>query len=79
MIAGYAGIAYAIGLAVWVVSWGWSWHRAKSGSYSSRTAARMLLLSPVWPIMVIFIAVILVVELWRDADWDNTNSAGRKQ
>jgi hypothetical protein len=73
MTAGYAVAAYACGLGAWIISWGISWHTARSWSDKDqcRVAARMLLLSPVWPVMAVLMVGITVVELWKDADWRN--------
>jgi H+/Cl- antiporter ClcA len=71
MIAWSAAAAYVCGMFGWAVSWSISWSRAKKDSYELRTAARMILLTPIWPFMLVLMAGILIVELWKDADWGN--------
>jgi hypothetical protein len=71
MTAWTAVTVYVCGMFGWIISWGFSWHTARSrrDRDQCRGAARMLLLSPVWPFMVVFMVGFLIVELWKDADW----------
>jgi hypothetical protein len=64
-------IAYIAGFIAWSVSWAMAADRARClrDREGLRTAARMVFLSPVWPVMAVLMAVFGLVGLWRDADW----------
>lgn len=73
MTAMALGVAYLCGMFGWIISWGISWRtsRSRRDKDQCRVAARMLLLSPIWPFVAVLMFVILVIELWKDADWGN--------
>jgi hypothetical protein len=72
-VAVLAATAYACGAFLWAVGWGVSWDDAHHPRDRAkiRTAARMLLLTPIWPAVAVLMAGIWVVQLWHEADWGN--------
>jgi hypothetical protein len=73
MTAMALGVAYLCGFIAWSVAWAMAADGAnrRKDKTGRRTAARMVFLSPIWPIMAVLMAGITVVELWKDADWRN--------
>lgn len=63
--------AYIAGFIAWIICWAMvaDWARAMSDRERLRTAARMVFLTPIWPVMAVLMMIFGMVGLWRDADW----------
>lgn len=63
-----AWVMYLLLAAIVAAVSGASMEKAGSNRYERRNAARCLLLSPVWPVLLVYGLFTLIREVWYEAD-----------
>ena len=66
-----AGLVMVYAAALFIIAWMCILMLLSGTRHEKRDAARVLILSPVWPILLLWWLVVAVRYLWRTADFRN--------